>query len=189
MNTGSVSVRYARALLAFAIKQNAENDVYNEVNMLLTHLKTVPELNNVLNSPIISTEKKEEVIRTASGIHLSDTFSRFIRLVLVQKRETLFSIICLLYIDLYRKEKKIVHVTLTLAKPADSDIQDRITRMVEDKVADKVEFVLEIKPELIGGFILDSNGYQLDASVAPQLNSIKNEWIDDNNLVEINEIK
>lgn len=76
MNTGSVSVRYARALLAFAIKQNAENDVYNEVNMLLTHLKTVPELNNVLNSPIISTEKKEEVIRTASGIHLSDTFSR-----------------------------------------------------------------------------------------------------------------
>ena len=61
--------------------------------------------------------------------------------------------------------------------------------MVEDKVADKVEFVLEIKPELIGGFILDSNGYQLDASVASQLNSIKNQWIDDNNLVEINEIK
>lgn len=189
MNVGSVSVRYARALLAFAKKQNAEEEVYKEVNMLLAQLKTVPELDNVLNSPIISTQNKEEVLRTASGIKISETFSRFIRLVLAQKRETLFTIICLLYIDLYRKDKRIVHVTLTMAKPAEPEIEARITQMVEKNMAEKVEFVLEIKPELIGGFILDSNGYQLDASVASQLISIRKQWIDNNNLVEINEIK
>ena len=44
MNTGVVSMRYAKALLAYADAQGKEDQVYEEVKTLADHYVTVPGL-------------------------------------------------------------------------------------------------------------------------------------------------
>ena len=44
--------------------------------------------------------------------------------------------------------------------------------MVERKTQGTVEFLTEVNPDIIGGFILEYDTYRMDASVKSQLNSI-----------------
>ena len=45
-------------------------------------------------------------------------------------------------------------------------------KMVEAKIQGTVEFVTEIDPDIIGGFILEYDTYKMDASVKSKLRSI-----------------
>lgn len=44
--------------------------------------------------------------------------------------------------------------------------------IVESKTQGTVEFLTEVNPDIIGGFILEYDTYRLDASVQSQLRSI-----------------
>lgn len=177
MYTGNISVRYARALLSFAKENKEETQVYNEMLMLLHQMKAVVALVNSLNSPIISLSKKAMLLETACGIDVSNSTSRFIKLVLSQKREDMLRYICLQYIDMYRKEKHILPITLMLAQPIDAETSERIKKLIRIKTHDEVEFTVVIDPKQIGGFILDTDGYRLDASVLSQLDSIRSQLV------------
>jgi F0F1-type ATP synthase, delta subunit (mitochondrial oligomycin sensitivity protein) len=76
---------------------------------------------------------------------------------------------------MYRKEKHILPITLTLAQPIDAETSERIKKLIRIKTHDEVEFTVVIDPKQIGGFILDTDGYRLDASVLSQLDSIRSQ--------------
>ena len=48
------------------------------------------------------------------------------------------------------------------------------------KTASKVEIKANIDPSIIGGYIMEIDGYRLDASVANQLRNIRRQFIDKN---------
>ncbi|MGD9772300.1 MAG: F0F1 ATP synthase subunit delta [Parabacteroides sp.] len=180
MYIGNISVRYARALLAYAKENKEETQVYDEMQMLLHQMKAMIELVNSLNSPIISQSKKAMLLETACGIDVSNSTSRFIKLVLSQKREDLLRYIILQFIDMYRKENHILPIRLTLAQPIDLETSQRLKELINIKTHDSVEFTVVIDPKQIGGFILDTDGYRLDASVLSQLDSIRSQLIRQN---------
>lgn len=49
--------------------------------------------------------------------------------------------------------------------------------LVGSRTQGKVEMETHIDPELIGGYIIELEGYRLDASVANQLKRIKQQFI------------
>lgn len=170
-----VSVRYARALFSFAKERKKETRVYEDMKMLWTSFNREPALKAALANPVLQTAIKEKLLVSAAGIEVSEEYSRFIRLVLLHKRENLIQIICLIYLGLYRKEKRISRMVIETAVPLDPTIGNRLIYELQLKTSGTVELSEHIRPELIGGIIMRMDNYRLDASVASELKKARNQ--------------
>ncbi len=180
MNSGMVSMRYARALFSYALENKAEDVVFSEMKALSDNLIGRPQLRATLDNPVLSTREKSELIKLAVGKTVSNALDRFIQLVLHQRRENHLQTISLVYLDLYRKYKNISVGRLVTACPVDSITINKMKQLVQEKQKGTIEFVTEVDPKLGGGFILYFDTYRLDASVASQLNKIKSQLMSKN---------
>ncbi len=180
MNSGMVSMRYARALFSYALEKKAEDTIFSEMKILSENLASSSQLRATLDNPVLSTREKLELIKLAVGETVSDVFVRFIQLVLHQRRENHLQTISLVYLDLYRKYKNISVGKLVTACPVDDTTINKIKQLVKQKEEGTIEFVTEVDPKLGGGFILYIGTYRLDASVASQLSRIKSQLMSKN---------
>lgn len=180
MNTGKISARYAKALFMFAEDNKHEELVYNDVKTLSKSFTEVPQLRETLANPTISKQKKKELLITAAGTQVCTEFNRFLDLVIEHKREEYFQSICLVFQDLYRDKKNIITSTLITATPISAAEEERMRKAVQSVTDGTIEFQKEVDPDLIGGFVLNVETYQLDASIKSQLRSVKDALLNRN---------
>lgn len=166
MNTGVVSMRYAKALLAYAKAQKVEDRVYEEVKTLAGHYVSLPDLRRAIENPVLDMQSKCDLLREASGgKDVSQELMRFFNLVLDERREKFLQFMLWSYIDLYREDKNILVGKLTTAIES-KRLEEHLVDLVGSRTQGKVEMETHIDPELIGGYIIELEGYRLDASVA-----------------------
>jgi len=172
MDIGVISVRYARALLKSATEQKLDEAVYHDMLLLAKSYIDVPQLRQTIASPMLSKEKKEELLLTAVGGEPTPLTRAFIQLVLREDREPVMQFIANSYVTLYRKQKNVIRGRLITAARVTPATEQKMRQMVESKTNGTVEFETEVNPDIIGGFILEYDTYRLDASVKSKLNSI-----------------
>ena len=155
-------MRYARALFQLAQEQGCEEAVYSGL-MRFAHnyLLAISQFNEVLANPIVAREEKVKLMEMSVGEPLHDTLKQFIAFVADQKRENKMFFIAMKYMEMYRAKHNILSTQVTTA-----------TELPE--VDAEAEMDVRIDPSLIGGFILDIENNRMDASVAGQLNALKN---------------
>ena len=171
MDLGLISVRYARALLKAGTEAKLDNDVYKEMQSLSESYVNVPELKFTIDNPMLSKDDKEQLFLTAVGGKPCELTRTFIKLVLMEDRESTMQFISNSYITLYRKQKNLIRAKL-LSATSVSSTEQRLRKLVEGKTSGTVEFETETNPDIIGGFILEYDTYRLDLSVKSMLNSI-----------------
>jgi F-type H+-transporting ATPase subunit delta len=62
MKAGRASIRYAKALLEFAIESQKEKAVVEEMQNILSVVESSPELDDALNSPVLPSSQKRRII-------------------------------------------------------------------------------------------------------------------------------
>ena len=172
MDLGLISVRYSRALLKASMEAKLEDKVYQEMETLSESYIKVPELKFTIDNPMLSNEKKEKLLITASGEKLCDLTKTFFKLVLKEDRESIMQFIANSYLTLYRRQKKLIRAKLLTVVPVTPVIEQKLRKLVESRTNGTVEFESEIDSNIIGGFILEYDTYKLDLSVKSKLNSI-----------------
>lgn len=180
MYIGIVSMRYAKALLAYANDAKVEDVVYEEIQRLRDSLFLIPEFRQAMDNPVLMSDVKLKLICEAAGGKVTHVLKRFAELVLKEKREKFISFMVHSYIDMYRKQKNISIGKLTTACPVSEEVVDRIRRLVVHQTKGTVEFATRVEPELEGGFIFEIGTYRLDASVANQIRRIRQQFVDKN---------
>ena len=180
MNKGLIAVRYARALLKFAENNNKEGEIYKQALFLQDVFVETPSLHAALENPLIPKRKKREFIITASGKNVSDLFMKFIDLLLENDRQDCLQSIMMQYQDAYNESKNILRGKLITAVEIDNATVAHLTKTIEHKIKGKLELEKIIDPTILGGFILDLDSTQWDASLIRQLNSIKQQYIQRN---------
>lgn len=185
MDTGRISVRYAKALLEVAQKNGAANKVYQEMESVSNAFFAVPDLKKAMNNPHVTTDERKKLLLSAAGNEsspVSSEFSKFVDLVIDRKRENYFQSISLVFQDLYRKDNNIIIGKLTTATEVSDQVKEKMKALVAQianlPLGGEVEFLSEVNPNLIGGFQLQVESNLLDASVATQLQEIKKNLID-----------
>ena len=83
------------------------------------------------------------------------------------------------FIDQYRERKHILMGKLTTAVEA-PELVRHLEEIGSLKTDSTVEIKANIDPSIIGGYIIEIDGYRLDASVADQLRRVKRQFIDKN---------
>jgi F-type H+-transporting ATPase subunit delta len=106
----------------------------------------------------------------------------FLLLIVRNHRDYYFPSIFRNFIDFYNDEEGIKTVELTTAVRIGDDEREDIKKyIIEVFKANKISFTEHVKPDIIGGFIIQIEDKLLDVSVRRQLNRIKQELISNNN--------
>lgn len=172
MDLGVISMRYARALLKSAVQTKCEDKVYKDMTSIVKSYFDVPQLRKAIDNPMLCNDEKKKLLLTACGEKSVVQTSRFIDLVLKEGRATAMLFIASSYITLYRKQKNIIHGKLITASPISSSTELKMKQMVQKRTDGTVEFLTEVDPNIIGGFILEYDTFRMDYSVQSQLRTI-----------------
>ena len=176
-------MRYARALFSYSLEKKGEDQVFAEMKILADIFAKEKKFRVALDNPVLSTKDKLKLIKAVFNNKLSDVSTKFIELVLHQKREYLLQRMSLVFMDLYRKYKNISVGRLITASQVDAKLVEKIKQLVLLKQAGTVEFTTEVDPSIDGGFILFFDTYRLDASISTQLKKIKEQLLSKNKKV------
>ena len=134
MYIGVISMRYAKALLAYADEKGTEDTVYEEAGILADSFSRIPELRQALDNPVLPAETKLKLIcEAAGGGQVSEELKRFVELVLEERREKFLQFMIMSYIDLYRKQKNISVGKITTVCPVAEEVVNRIRALVVEK--------------------------------------------------------
>lgn len=173
MNEGLIPRRYAKALYKYAQEQQCTQQVYADTQRLEDAFANHPALAKALGNPALNAADKEQLLITAAGNEAGKAILRFINLVILNRREEFFRTVMLEFQNIYRQENGIARVTITTASTMSDEIVERIKNLLHKQLDKKLEFVYDINPSLIGGFILRVESMQLDASIQNELKKLR----------------
>ena len=186
MNTGTVSVRYAKALLAYAVEQGDDKQVYAEMQTLAGRLRQIHAIHDRINDPTVPVSAKCILLETAvtdGKSRISGSTAAFFKLVVGAGRGDCLLFMSVSYMDQYRRRNGIVPVELVTATQVGDERRERLKQLVDNVEHGKVEWTHTVDPSIEGGFVLMVDGFRMDASVAWQLQRIRKELIEKNNRI------
>ena len=176
MNEGLIARRYAKALLKYAQEKDKTFPVYEAARQVEASFIAHLDLQEAMLNPVLTASQKEVLMLSAAGVDAasSEEYLRFVRLLLRERREDYLRPIMLMYQKLYRDVNHIVRAQIVTAAPLDKQILSRIEEVVARHCKDaKLEFEHKIDPKIIGGFVLNVGGEQLDASIEKELKQLR----------------
>ena len=176
MNTSKISVRYAKALLSLAVEENKQKEINEDVKFFFYSCDVI-EFNSILENPVISMSKKKSVIQALFAGKVSDFSIRFINLLIDNRREARLKNICRMFLLLYRQKYNIKQVTLITAVEFDKKLTGEISKIIEGNFKSDIEIETKTDSAIIGGFIMNIEDKQYDASIHTKLDKIKRELL------------
>lgn len=181
MHEGIIADRYARAFLAYTDGHGLSAAVTAQVSVLLSAMGRLPQFRQALFALIdLPLEERVSLLRAAVAPQtLEEPIERLYRLMETHGRTPQFRMALLDYLTMYREENGIRMVMVTTATD-DKEMSEQASALVRDVFGKEVEPVCKVDPDIVGGFILDTWGYRLDASVRGALKRTEKQFRDNN---------
>ncbi|CEJ69168.1 ATP synthase F1 subunit delta [Chryseobacterium oranimense] len=176
MLTSKVAKRYAQGLLDFTNETGQTAAVFSEMKDVKKIMSQSADLNKFFLTPYIDAKKKIEV---ADQIFkdFSVSSQNLIRLVIKHGRENQLKNIAQEFINKVEDINGVQRVTLTTATQLSKENLDQILRSTNlVKAGSNFDLNLNVKPEILGGYILRVGDQQVDASVKTKLNQVKKDF-------------
>ena len=158
MNTGIISQRYAIAFLRYTQERGSAQRVCEQVRALLA-----------------------DPHGFESG--LDEDLELFIAFLKRKSRLSEVRFILNSYVSLYYKSIGVMLAKLTSAREVDSATVQSLCKVLEEHFRCKVNMSFEVDPSLIGGFVVQVGDYLLDASVKNQIETIRRQFVVQNNRI------
>ena len=186
MNNPRLAGRYAKSLLDLATEQNQVDLIYADMKWLHSVCKSNRDFVVVLNSPIIKPLIKAKIINAITNGRVSQLTTAFIELLVKKAREINLPEIVNAFIEQFNKIRNIHKVKITTADPVSDEMMQTIMANVKAVSATETfEIETTIDNELIGGFLLETDGTLVDASILRDLKDIQKQFMNNDYLHKI----
>ena len=183
MTNPRLATRYAKSIIDLAIEQKQLDAVYDDMKFLLRICKSNPDFLAVLLSPIIKPSSKGKIIESITKERVSELTSAFIKLLVTKTRETNLPEIAAAFVDQYNVINNIHKVKITTAVPMGEALQNAIlSKVKEGNPNGSIDLETVVNQALIGGFILETAGKSLDASILRDLKDVKKQFLNNDYL-------
>lgn len=178
MDHSAINVRYAKAFFSLAKEKNLLDTLKPDIELVNNVCINSADFILLLESPIVKTSKKTELITTIFEGKINTLSLNFLQLITENKREVNIPGICRNFLDLCRKDQNIKSAVLTTASEVNEKTLARIQQLLSKELDASVELSAQINPEIIGGLVLRIDDKQYDASIATQLKKIKQQLLE-----------
>ncbi|MFO7616353.1 MAG: ATP synthase F1 subunit delta [Bacteroidales bacterium] len=176
MNEARIAARYSRALFSLATDRGLDEEVRSDLAKLIRLRKESAEFRLLLGTPVLRSSEKIRMLNKALTGTVSNLTLDFIALLIGHHRELCLESVVRMYNHLLKSSHGILEARILTAGPVKEELVEEITGRLAKHAGARIEMSHEIREELIGGFILQLEDQQLDASVLAQLKQIRNEW-------------
>jgi F-type H+-transporting ATPase subunit delta len=168
--------RYAQALYGFSVEINEVENVYHDILHIQEVITSHKELKTILESPIITHDKKENIIREIFKKHLCEATYNFFSLIVKKRREPQLLLICRQFIIIYYKNRNIKEAYITSAEPLSEKMVHYIKSFLEKDSPFTFLFHLTVDPKIIGGLVIKIDDFYYDATIQAKINKLKAEF-------------
>jgi F-type H+-transporting ATPase subunit delta len=173
MNVSLVAERYAKALFKLALEQGTVEEVYQD-NMLISNTcVNNKELRLLLKSPIINSGKKLTILQEIFGKDIHAITMTYLLIMVRKNRESFIPAIAAQFLDIYQVYHNILTVHFTSPILPDTDVREQVLELMKKYTQSDINLTAEIDESLIGGFILNWQDKQYDASIRREIDNMR----------------
>lgn len=180
-----VSHRYAKSLLDLALERGELEQVHADMLLVKRTIDESRDLELLLKSPVVKTDKKQEILKAIFGDKLSLVSREFIEIITRKRREGQLGEVAASFESQYRKNKQILSAVITTANGLDASLREKVMEIVRNNTRSEVELVEKVDKDLIGGFILRVGDQQVDASIIRQVRNLERQFSENPYIREI----
>jgi F-type H+-transporting ATPase subunit delta len=174
MADARVASRYVKSLLGLAVERGVLEEVNEDMSMFDRVCASNRDFVNMLRSPIIRHEKKKNVLEKLFKGRVNPLTFDVIDILTRKNREPLLPAIAKEFHVEYNAYKGIGKATVTTTVPMDAALRAEIEAVVKQlSNKTKIELIENVDPGLLGGFVLNVEDRQIDASIKSKLKHLK----------------
>jgi F-type H+-transporting ATPase subunit delta len=172
MKSTKVAGRYAQSLLELAEERQVTDQVTKDMEELVAVVAENRELAAFFDNPIIKSDKKVQTLDLIFP-KFDDLTKAFVKLITNKRRESFLPLIAEQFGAKVKASKGIIPVSLTSAAPLDAEVKEKILAQMQQQTTGTFELTERVDESLIGGFVFRMGDMRIEASVARQLNELK----------------
>ncbi|WP_111707159.1 ATP synthase F1 subunit delta [Lutibacter citreus] len=176
MSGSRAAVRYAKAALSFAVEQQNEVQVNDDMVLVVNTIQENKDLQLFLNSPVLKSELKKSTLKDVFSGKIGNITSGVIDLLVDNKRLSILEDVAKKYSELFDKLKGIEVAKVISAVPLTEVLNKQVLAKVKEITGKEATIENVVNPDIIGGFILRIGDVQYDASISNKLQVLKRQF-------------
>ena len=168
-----LAASYAEALYE-AETAAGQDQALSDAFTLSSALKNDAKIAKYLSNPLWKTEaKKAALLEAAQTLSLGQGWRRCLELLADNHRLAELAAVAAAYIKVYYRRRNIVETEVISAVPLSADEKQRLQQALEQNLSRQVAVNYTIKPEILGGLIVQCGSQRLDDSLSGKLNQLE----------------
>nr|WP_294877650.1 ATP synthase F1 subunit delta [uncultured Pedobacter sp.] len=177
MSNPRLAYRYAKSIIDLSQEKGQLEDVFNDMLFLQKVIKDNRDLLVLLRSPVITADKKINVVEAVTAGRVTEITALFNKLLINKGRESALPEVITSFIQQYKELKQIHTVKLTTATPISQNLMDAFIEQIKRTTAiQNIELEAKVDEKIIGGFVLQTGDQLIDASVAYDLREVAKQF-------------
>ncbi len=173
MQSSVLNKRYAKALLGLAEENNILERSYGDLQRVNAVFSAHKEIKVMMKSPVIRVAKKQAVLKHLFDNDIHPLIMAYLLIIVRKQRGHMIKGISNAYLRVYKQYLGIETVKITTAAPLDEALRQKALQAASELTPHEIEFKEEVDPDIIGGFVLDLDDKQYNASVQYRFARIK----------------
>ena len=172
MLNGALARRYAQALFDIATETSLDK-VEQELRDVTELIQENPEVAHVLYHPHVSLTTKKSIMDQLLKGQIGETVRHFLYLLIDRRRQILLPLIQTEFSRMADQARRVVEARVASATELTPDQQERLKQKLVKLTGQDVRLVTEVRPELIGGVLVQIGDKVMDGSVVHALNRMR----------------
>ncbi|MCF7793514.1 MAG: ATP synthase F1 subunit delta [Candidatus Cloacimonetes bacterium] len=169
MRNNLIAQRYAKAVL-LNIKSEEFDDLRADIKQMMEIFHQDTDYLKSLDSMLYPFQKRlNAALEITKGLSKQELWKNLFEILIKKNRFSLIDdILRVLDADILHLENK-VHVKLTIAHKHSAEVMQQIENKIRDILNKDIEIEIRKNPEILGGFLAETESFLIDGSVKHNL--------------------
>jgi F-type H+-transporting ATPase subunit delta len=171
-----ITLRYAAAFFDLATEKGIVEKANEDMELLGKVCTSNLDFVRMLQNPVVHADKKNKVVSQIFGESVNKMSLSFMNLMIRKRRERYLPSIAEAFNDLYKVSKGIKTAYVTSAISLADNEKTGVLDILEKLTDKKIDLVEKTNENLIGGFIINIDNFQVDQSIATKIKELKKDF-------------
>lgn len=176
MSYTKITLRYAAAFFDLATEKGLIEKASEDMALLGKVCTSNHDFVRMLQNPVIHADKKKKVILQIFGDSFNKLSLSFLNLMIRKRRERYLPPIADAFNDLFKVSKGIKTAYVTSAVSLQANEKSGILEIIGKLTDKKIDLVESTDENLLGGFVINIDDFQLDQSIATKIKELKKDF-------------
>ena len=173
MSEITIARRYAQALNEQAAQAGVLEQVDADIDLISGALADSRELRAFFGSPIISREKKGQVVRALFEEHIQKVSMTFVALLVDKRREGIFPTVVSTYRELRDEQLGMTAVSVRTAYELSAEDRATLEGELRSLTGKQVRLETKVDSSILGGIVIRVGDMVYDGSITNQLATLR----------------